>query len=221
MRKHFCFGTPPKVGALFWLQTSVILSIMIVAIILPWPDSHLSKLPSSPRCCLCSSLIWLRVPTSLEKYPQLRRIYYWSPLPAGWYTFIHTHIQSRFHRQGVQHRYTENIMTEQIDCERKVFPERLLRESWPLIQLRVKHLNLDSVCADRWVFMLYCPLQYCTTKLFITLMPFQWCHPEVILRNRGCQVEFWLAEAPLRLGQWWPSVAAGCHESGQAGEGLR
>lgn len=75
------------------LRESVILSVMIVAIIRPWPDSRHSKLPSSPRCCLCSSLIWLRVPTSLEKYPQLRRIYYWSPLPTG-VIYLHPHTHS-------------------------------------------------------------------------------------------------------------------------------
>ena len=65
-----------------------------------------------------------------------------------------------------------------------------------------------------------CPLLYCTSKLFITLMPFQWCHPEVMLKQ-GLSVALWLAEAPLWIGQWRHDVAAGCHENGQAGEGLR
>lgn len=47
--------------------------------------------------------------------------------------------------------------------------------------------------------MLHCPLQFCTTSLFISLMPFQWCHFEVILRNMGLSLSFWLAEA-------WPMV---------------
>lgn len=57
--------------------------------------------------------------------------------------------------------------------------------------------------------MLHCPLQYCTTMLFITLMPFQWCHSEVRLRNRGCQWRFdWQRHrrVPANGGRLWQLV---------------
>lgn len=97
------------------------------------------------------------------------------------------------------------------------FPWDAPQKGWPLIQLRMKRLILNSVyvLTDE---SSCCPALYCIV-LFITLMPLQWCHPEVMLKQ-GLSLLIWLAQAPHRFSQWQRNVAAGCHESGQAGEGL-
>lgn len=188
-------------------------------------DSHQSKLSSSPRCSAWFSLIRLESPHQ-EKYLQLRRIYYWSP-PSYVVIYLyppltHTHIHSLspFYRQGVPRRYTQNITTELIDSGGRSFSRgdgapgemtsRSTKSETPLFEF--------CVCSDWWGFMLPCPLLYCTSKPFITLMPFQWCHPEVMLKQ-GPSVGLWLAEALPRPGQWLRGEAGGCHEMGQTGGG--
>lgn len=102
-----------------------------------------SYLVSAPLC-----LGWKSLPLQW-KHSSLRRIY-WSRL---WPICPGVRCKGLNSGWGVYFSRGDKVTDE------KLFPERLLWESWPLIQPRLEHLNLDSVCTDRWVFMWCCPLQ--------------------------------------------------------------
>ena len=202
-------------------RTTVAPSVFIVAIIWLWPDSRQSELPSRPRCCLCSSLIWLRVPASLEKYPS-----------SGGFTidphFLRGDIPSSTHTFCLD--FTDKVCNG--DILGILWQSRwTARETFPwaatpgeLTPHSTKSETPQFRFNTRWSMSPHVALPF--TVLYYQVLYYFNAFPVMSswgqAQKQGMLVALWLAEAPVKLSQWWPGVAAGCHENGQAGGvGLR
>lgn len=134
-------------------------TVMIGAKFPPWPDSHHSNNFHQVQEALCAPH-WF----GLESPPLWRNSsssggftidphFLWDDIPSS----THARIQSRFYPQGVQCRYSENIIAEQMGCKGKSLSEscHCARERQP----RAKETLKFGFCL-LWLMSLYLALPF-------------------------------------------------------------